>query len=125
MYENCSVIEDATAYEVIRMISERDTLRARLAARHRFERPVEVVCVDPLEGEGDDGPHEARMLAQRKPKFGILAGEPEILGERCADGGKCHHMCDSECFRKDGCVPLSGSGLTDDWQARAALERKP
>lgn len=54
------------------------------------------------------------------PKFGVLAGEPEILGERCADGGKCHHLCKTECFRKDGCVPLSGSGLTDDWKEPSA-----
>lgn len=36
----------------------------------------------------------------------------------CIDGGKCHHKCDPEgaCFRRDGFVPLSGSGLADNWQ---------
>lgn len=51
------------------------------------------------------------------PLFGILAGEPEIIGQRCADGGTCHHRCATECFRKDGCVPLTGSGLRYDWSA--------
>ena len=49
------------------------------------------------------------------PRWGIRVGEPEILGERCADGGKCHHECDTSCFRKEACVPLTGSGLNDDW----------
>ncbi|WMR34749.1 hypothetical protein [Metapseudomonas otitidis] len=58
------------------------------------------------------------------PLFGILAGEPEIIGQRCADGGTCHHRCATECFRKDGCVPLSGSGLRDDWSAPPASEQQ-
>jgi hypothetical protein len=41
----------------------------------------------------------------------------EILGEQCADGGTCHHHCTTTCFRKDGCVPLTLSGLKDDWTA--------
>lgn len=49
-----------------------------------------------------------------------VQGDPEIIGERCADGGKCHHMCKTECFRKDGCVPLGSSGLTDDWKEPSA-----
>jgi hypothetical protein len=51
-----------------------------------------------------------------KPMFGVLAGEPEFIGERCADGGTCHHKCVEACFRKDCCVPLRGSGLADDWK---------
>lgn len=36
----------------------------------------------------------------------------------CIDGGRCHHACgeSGNCFRQDGCVPLTGSGLTDDWR---------
>jgi hypothetical protein len=36
----------------------------------------------------------------------------------CIDGGTCHHECGSkgECWRQDGCVPLTGSRLTDDWK---------
>lgn len=36
----------------------------------------------------------------------------------CIDGGRCHHACGESgtCFRQDGCVPLTGSGLTDDWR---------
>ncbi|MDG9784685.1 Lar family restriction alleviation protein [Metapseudomonas otitidis] len=60
----------------------------------------------------------------KAPLFGILAGEPEIIGQRCADGGTCHHRCNTECFRKDGCVPLSGSGLRDDWSAPPASEQQ-
>ena len=51
------------------------------------------------------------------PTVGILAGEPEIIGQRCADGGKCHHGCkpDPGCFRKECCGPLALSGLSDNW----------
>lgn len=52
-----------------------------------------------------------------QPTCGILVGEEQIIGERCADGGKCHHHCDTRCFRKECCVPLSASGLADDWAA--------
>lgn len=42
----------------------------------------------------------------------------------CIDGGECHHGCephpDKPCWRKTGgCVPLSGSGLADDWTVPA------
>lgn len=38
-------------------------------------------------------------------------------GPFCADGGTCHHKCDSgKCFRQDGCAPLTESGLTDEWK---------
>lgn len=44
----------------------------------------------------------------------------------CIDGGKCHHGCkkdpEAQCFRQDGCLPLSGSGLTSDWKIPAATE---
>lgn len=50
------------------------------------------------------------------PTCGILAGEDEIIGTRCADGGTCHHHCATSCSRKDTCVPLSASGLLDNWR---------
>lgn len=35
---------------------------------------------------------------------------------RCKDGGVCHHDCKpGKCFRVSACLPLSGSGLPDDW----------
>jgi hypothetical protein len=39
----------------------------------------------------------------------------------CIDGGTCHHECGAkgECWRQDGCVPLTGSRLTDDWKLPA------
>lgn len=38
-------------------------------------------------------------------------------GVECPDGGKCHHSCTAVCWRKDsGCVPLSISGLDDNWR---------
>ena len=58
-------------------------------------------------------------MSDKKPLFGILAGEPEIIGERCADGGKCHHRCAAGCWRRTSCAPLSGSGLRYDWSAPA------
>lgn len=54
-------------------------------------------------------------MSEKKPLFGVLAGEPEIIGERCADGGKCHHRCTDTCSRRSTCAPLSGSGLRFDW----------
>ena len=54
-------------------------------------------------------------MYKKKPICGILAGEPEIIGERCADGGKCHHRCTDTCSRRATCAPLSGSGLRFDW----------
>lgn len=43
----------------------------------------------------------------------------EKLGQTCMDGGTCHHSCQNECFRKTCCVPLSDSGLDDNWQPKA------
>ncbi|MCQ0033621.1 hypothetical protein [Burkholderia glumae] len=42
----------------------------------------------------------------------------------CIDGGKCHHECGSkgDCFRQAGCVPLTGSHLSDDWTLPVASE---
>jgi hypothetical protein len=39
----------------------------------------------------------------------------------CIDGGTCHHECGPKgaCWRQDGCVPLTGSRLTDDWKLPA------
>lgn len=37
----------------------------------------------------------------------IKVGE-ERLGVQCIDGGKCHHACKRECFRRKCCGPLSG-----------------
>lgn len=31
----------------------------------------------------------------------------EILGETCIDGGKCHHKCADQCFRRQCCEPFS------------------
>lgn len=35
----------------------------------------------------------------------------------CPDGGYCHHECKEPCARRDklGCVPLTASGLDDNW----------
>lgn len=54
-------------------------------------------------------------MSDNKPICGILAGEPEIIGERCADGATCHHRCAAGCWRRTSCAPLSGSGLLPDW----------
>lgn len=58
-------------------------------------------------------------MSEKKPICGVLAGEPEIIGERCADGGKCHHRCTDTCLRRSTCAPLSGSGLRFDWSVPA------
>ena len=42
---------------------------------------------------------------------------PPQIGSTCKDGGKCHHYCTAQegCFRQKCCVPLSSSGLDDQW----------
>lgn len=35
-------------------------------------------------------------------------GGDVTLGLRCIDGGKCHHQCETACFRRQCCAPLSG-----------------
>lgn len=48
-------------------------------------------------------------------------GEKAEPGPFCADGGTCHHQCETKkCFRQEGCAPLSGSGLTDEWKKVSA-----
>lgn len=44
--------------------------------------------------------------------------EAPRIGFICIDGGTCHHSCTANegCFRRDGCVPLSCSGLDDQWR---------
>lgn len=38
---------------------------------------------------------------------------------RCIDGGACHHECEPQyCFRKETSLPLSASGLGDDWETK-------
>lgn len=46
---------------------------------------------------------------------------------RCPDGGKCHHDCEqaAPCFRSKSCVPLSGSGLRDDWSLPTSAAPTP
>lgn len=76
------------------------------------------------------GRHDERAIHETPtpvttPRWGILAGEPEIVGSRCADGGTCHHDCTDVCFRNcPGFVPLSGSGLNDDWSIPVHLEKQ-
>jgi hypothetical protein len=45
----------------------------------------------------------------------------------CIDGGACHHECspDGECFRAKACVPLTGSGLAEDWTLAAPQTAQP
>lgn len=41
----------------------------------------------------------------------------------CDDGGACHHNCENSCYRKEHCLPLSGSGLRADWTPYWPKER--
>lgn len=56
------------------------------------------------------------LASERAPTCGVLAGEPEVIGVLCKDGGKCHHQCETACFRQQTCSPLTASGLGHDWQ---------
>ena len=38
--------------------------------------------------------------------------------KKCKDGGVCHHECIDDCFREKHCSPLSGSGLSFDWNEK-------
>lgn len=60
-----------------------------------------------------------------KAVCGILAGEPEVIGERCKDGGACHHKCEGSCFRENFCSPLSLSGLNEKWEAGEETQLSP
>lgn len=41
---------------------------------------------------------------------------------RCIDGGACHHECEPQyCFRKETSLPLSASGLGDDWETKTDI----
>lgn len=57
--------------------------------------------------------------SQKRVSGGSLCGsKPAGPGVSCPDGGKCHHGCDTPCWRRDegGCVPLTISGLDDNWE---------
>lgn len=58
-----------------------------------------------------------RTLVQ-VPKF--VLQEIEVLGKQCADTGACHHQCETKCFRKESCSPLSVAApwLNDDWSLK-------
>lgn len=62
------------------------------------------------------------LAASRSPAPATkhIAWLHDVLREAgyCIDGGKCNHGCGPrcKCFRTDGCVPLSGSGLADNWK---------
>lgn len=47
----------------------------------------------------------------------------EVIGERCIDGGKCHHRCESKCFRRECCGPLSG--YTGPWKYEEMPAQEP
>ena len=93
-------------------------LDAFLYASAEPSAPIEVVGVDPLEGEGDGGPHEARLMAQRAP---VERDEPVAWFTE-------DHLTDKSATTWD-------STVADRWRAkgwpvgelfaRAALERKP
>ena len=44
-----------------------------------------------------------------------LADYMPLVGDRCWDGGKCHHWCESECWRRDFCAPLAQRDFFVDW----------
>lgn len=109
-------------HEVV-LATEHDRAVAALSAEINALRAGKEFCGACGEGcescrvlqESPDLAELAQARCEQQAKFGILAGEPEIIGERCADGGKCHHKCHDECSRRKSCVPLSGSGLANDW----------
>jgi hypothetical protein len=47
----------------------------------------------------------------------------EVLGETCADGGKCHHACTDRCFRRECCAPFSD--YTGPWSYAPAEVPEP
>ena len=44
----------------------------------------------------------AALASQAEP-----VATAEVLGKTCIDGGKCHHSCESRCFRRVCCEPFS------------------
>ena len=76
----------------------------------------EVVFSDPV--------WHAKKLWTAAQYFGKPAPQPAVaepcaekLGERCIDGGKCHHACTGKCFRRECCEPFSD--YTGPWKYEA------
>jgi hypothetical protein len=98
----------ATVQQIEQTLDRAGAMLAKLADREQTQTLLE-------------GGMPALLEGPKAPTSGILAGEPEVLGERCKDGGKCHHSCTAQCFRREvaNCVPLGASGLTDSWEPQA------
>jgi hypothetical protein len=54
------------------------------------------------------------------------AVSPEVAwsGNGCPDGGACHHVCTSGCFRVRKCGPISGVYENDEWPPEIVLAHK-
>ncbi|MBB3017625.1 hypothetical protein FHR70_000665 [Microvirga lupini] len=48
-------------------------------------------------------------------------GDGEVLGERCIDGGTCHHDCKTRCFRRECCTHFSD--YTGPWAYPTEAQR--
>ena len=78
----------------------------------QFWEFLQLAC-GALQGELDEARAQVAALYAAL-KFRSIAD----LGRTCKDGGWCHHQCQKVCARQHelSCVPLSGSGLDDNWE---------
>jgi len=105
------------------LLKENGELKTKLAERNVLLREAYEAGDHNVFGTDLDERIKAAISASAEPsspKFGVLAGEPEIIGERCKDGGTCHHGCTQTCFRRLNCGALTGSGLNPDWSEPTA-----
>lgn len=107
---------------VVALLREYASLREALAEQQAAEphgaiQRVRKALADRKFREAADTEGLLRMAANVIAEDGTIlkhmegkqAAEPvEKLGERCIDGGTCHHKCKDKCFRRECCSPLSG-----------------
>ncbi|MFY4709905.1 hypothetical protein [Burkholderia glumae] len=119
--------------EIERVIEERNDA---WAATEAFETDLaEILGTEPGSG-ARDRIYEAIVSLKRAAVSPATAEPDEVRAHvkwlhsclrdagYCIDVGKCHHECGSkgDCFRQAGCVPLTGSHLSDDWTLPVASE---
>lgn len=116
--------------------AENANLRAELERRAVPDDWREVVCmaIDLIQDIRQGTAVERRLrellaAAPSAPKADesatVQADESlpgEVLGQTCADGGRCHHGCERRCFRRECCTHFSD--YTGPWEYSSQNEQE-